>query len=78
MPSIVRHVNSLARKTEGSDMVIDAKLSEGYVVLCDNHPEMHSFLISSFGLSVECPHCGSTQLTTDLVTDFYLSDRDAA
>ena len=78
MPSIVKPSKFLARKAGGNDMVIDAKLSEGYVVLCDNHPEMHSFLISSFGLSVECPHCGSTQLTTDLVTDFYLSDRDAA
>ena len=67
-----------ALKPGASDMVIDAKLSEGYVVLCDSGAEMHSFLISSLGLSVECPHCGATQLATDLVTDFYLSERDAA
>ncbi len=59
-------------------MVIDAKLNEGYVVLCDKRAEMHSFLIVSFGLSVECPHCGATELATDLVTDFYLSDQAAA
>ena len=59
-------------------MVIDAKLTEGYVVLCDERSEMHSFLIGSLGLSVECPHCGSTALATELATDFYLSDEDAA
>ncbi|WP_282609906.1 hypothetical protein [Pelagibius sp. Alg239-R121] len=59
-------------------MVIDAKITEGYVVLCDEHSEMHSFLIGSLGLSVECPHCGSTALATDLATDYYLSDQAAA
>lgn len=59
-------------------MIIDAKLTEGYVVLCDKRDEMHSFLVASFGVSVECPHCGSTELATELVTDFYLSDQKAA
>jgi hypothetical protein len=58
-------------------MIIDAKLSEGYVVLCDKHSEIHSFLISTLGLSVECPHCGSTALATELVTDFYLANQAA-
>lgn len=59
-------------------MVIDAKLTERYVVLCDERAEIHSFLVASFGVSVECPHCGSTELATELVTDFYLSDQKAA
>lgn len=59
-------------------MVIDAKLTEGYVILCDERSEMHSFLIESLGLSVECPHCGSTALATDLATEFYLPDEAAA
>lgn len=59
-------------------MVIDAKLTEGYVILCDAGSEMHSFLTESLGLSVECPHCGSTALATDLATEFYLADEAAA
>lgn len=50
-------------------MIIDGKLPEGYVVLCDI---CHSFafLVKNLGPSVECPKCGTTALSVDLVNDF--------
>ncbi len=31
-----------------------------------------TFMVKSLGPSVECPHCGRTALSTDLVTAYHL------
>ncbi len=54
---------------------IEGKLPEGYVVLCDNDHEEHSFLVQHLNVSVECPRCGTTALSTNLVTEFTLRTR---
>lgn len=51
-------------------MQIDAKIAEGYVILCDRKNEEHIFIVCNLGPSVECPTCGSTALSGDLATDF--------
>ncbi len=56
-------------------MRIEGKLPEGYVVLCDNGHEEHSFLVQRLNVSVECPSCGTTGLSTNLVTEFTLRAR---
>jgi hypothetical protein len=56
-------------------MIIDGKIPEGYVLLCDQCDE--AFLARRLGPSVECPHCGHTEIPADLMTD-YLSRSDAA
>ena len=53
-------------------IMIDDKLPEGYVILCNAKNEDHTFLVRSLGLSVECPKCGSTALSTDLAHEFWL------
>ncbi len=51
-------------------MIIDAKLNEGYVVLCVGSGTWHSFLVQNLGVSVECPQCGRTALSVKLAEDF--------
>ena len=51
-------------------MKIDAKLPEGYVILCHNKAEEHIFIVRNLGPAVECPRCGDTALSGDLATDF--------
>ena len=51
-------------------MQIDAKITEGYVILCHNQDEEHVFIVRSLGPAVECPKCGSTALSGDLATDY--------
>ena len=51
-------------------MQIDAKIAEGYVILCNNKAEEHIFIVRSLGPAVECPKCGNTALSGDLATDF--------
>ena len=51
-------------------MQIDAKLAEGYVILCDSKAEEHVFIVRNLGPAVECPKCGSTALSGDLATDY--------
>ena len=53
-------------------MKIEGKLPEGYVVLCDNGHEEHSFLVKNLSVSVECTRCGTTALSTNLVTEYTL------
>ena len=55
--------------------LIDDKLPEGYVILCKAKDEEHTFLVRRLGLSVECPKCGSTALSTDLADEFWLRKR---
>ena len=59
-------------------MHIDAKLANGYVILCDRTGEDHVFIVRNLGPSVECPKCGSTALSGDLATEFVRHRRDQA
>ncbi len=54
---------------------IEGKLPEGYVVLCDNGHEEHSFIVQNLSVSVECPRCGMTAVSTNLVTEYTLRAR---
>ncbi len=58
-------------------MKIEGKLPEGYVVLCDNDHEEHSFIVQNLNVSVECLKCGTTALSTNLVTEYTLRARSA-
>ena len=51
-------------------MTIDGRLPEGFVIVCEFHPSGHSFLVSQLGLTVECPKCGHTAISTLLATEF--------
>ena len=53
-------------------IMIDGKLPEGYVILCKAKDEDHTFLVRRLGLSVECPKCGRTALSTGLAQEFWL------
>jgi hypothetical protein len=55
----------------GATMYLDGRLPEGYVVLCTADAEPHSFLVRRLGLSVECPECGRTALSADLIGAYY-------
>jgi len=51
---------------------IEGKLPEGYVIVCSRREDEFSFLVRNLGLSVECPHCGTTVGSTDLALQYYL------
>jgi hypothetical protein len=57
-------------------LMIDGKLPEGYVILCKAKDEDHTFLVRRLGLSVECPRCGSTALSTGLAQEFWLRENN--
>lgn len=59
-------------------MQIDAKITEGYVILCNRKTEEHVFIVRTLGPAVECPKCGSTALSGDLATDFVRRRRNGA
>jgi hypothetical protein len=59
-------------------MQIDAKIAEGYVILCNNKAEEHIFIVRTLGPAVECPKCGSTALSGDLATDYVRRRRNGA
>jgi hypothetical protein len=52
-------------------MYLDGKIPEGFVVLCAPNGEAHSFIIRRLGPSVECPHCGRTALSANLIAAYY-------
>jgi hypothetical protein len=52
-------------------MYLDGRLPEGYVVLCTNGGDSHSFLVQRVGPSIECPKCGRTALSVDLAAVYY-------
>jgi hypothetical protein len=60
----------------GPKIMIDDKLPEGYVILCKAKNEDHTFLVRRLGPSVECPKCGSTALSTDIVLEYRLRKYD--
>jgi|HigsolmetaAR204D_1030405.scaffolds.fasta_scaffold27383_1 hypothetical protein len=51
-------------------MRIEAKLSHSIIIRCDCE---RTFNIRRLGPSVECPHCGTTALSPDLVMEWHLS-----
>jgi predicted PhzF superfamily epimerase YddE/YHI9 len=55
-------------------MIVDGRLPQGYVVVCTNSSDAHSFLVRRLGPSVECPECGHTALSTDLLQAYYERD----
>ena len=59
-------------------MIIDGRLPQGYVVICNAENHSHSFLVKQLGPSVECPKCGRTALSTELATAFVKSRQEAA
>ena len=59
-------------------MQIDAKITEGYVILCNSRTEEHVFIVRTLGPAVECPKCGSTALSGDMATDFVRRRRNGA
>ena len=52
-------------------MYLDGKLPEGYVVLCTPNGEAHSFVVRRLGPSIECPQCGRTALSANLIVAYY-------
>jgi len=61
-------------------MYFDGKISDGYVALCASNGEAHSFVVRRLGPSVECPQCGRTALSANLIAAYYerLFDRAVA
>ena len=51
-------------------MIIDEKLSEGYIIGCDCEAY---FIVPRLGVSVECPHCGRTELPAAMLTRWTLA-----
>ena len=56
--------------------MIDGKITEGYVIVCNKNHEDHFFVLETIGISVECPRCGHTGLGTELITEFFCNGRD--
>jgi hypothetical protein len=52
-------------------MYIDDRSSDGHILVCTGGGTEHSFHRRHLGLSVECPVCGKTALSVDLVAAFY-------
>ena len=55
-----------------ASIYFDGRLPEGYIVVCGCDGAGHSFLVRRIGVSIECPKCGRTALTADLVADYYI------
>lgn len=65
-----RHLTQEQRITAGSvELNIDDKLSEGYIIGCDCEAY---FIVPRLGVSVECPHCGQTELPANMLTTWTL------
>jgi hypothetical protein len=56
---------------ENPTMYLDDRSSDGHIIVCMGDGIEHSFLRRRLGLSVECPVCGKTALSVDLVAAFY-------
>ena len=50
---------------------LDERLSEGFVAVCDGGGGEHSFVLRGLGPSIECPLCGRTALSSQLVDAYY-------
>jgi hypothetical protein len=54
-------------------MYLDERLSEGFVIVCvcAGGGGEHSFVMRGLGPSIECPHCGRTALSSQLIDAYY-------
>jgi hypothetical protein len=57
--------------TADPHMYLDARSPDGHIVVCTGDGTEHSFLRRHLGLSVECPVCGQTALSVELLAAFY-------
>jgi len=64
--------NQMSQRTlAGAVMHLDGKIPAGYVALCATNGETHSFVVRRLGPSVECPQCGHTALSANLIAAYY-------
>ena len=56
-------------------MKIERRVAKGYEVHCACN---RAFVASRLGPSIECPYCGQTALSADLVADFYAQPAEEA
>jgi hypothetical protein len=52
-------------------MYLDERLSEGFVIVCAGDGGEHSFVLRGLGPSIECPQCGRTALSSQLIDAYY-------
>ena len=57
--------------TAKAPMYLDDRTPAGHMIVCKGGGTEHSFPRHRLGLSVECPICGQTALSVDLIADFY-------
>jgi len=64
---------SMARMggSASTPMYLDDRLAGGYVIVCSGDGGEHSFLSHRLGPSVECPRCGCTALSANLLDAYY-------
>ena len=60
--------NSMPKQTP---MYLDERLSEGFVIVCAGGGGEHSFVMRGLGPSIECPQCGRTALSSQLIDAYY-------
>ena len=67
----IRHLSKSLDLLAGSPkLTIDGKLSEGYIIGCDCEAY---FIVPRLGVSVECPHCGKTELPDTMLMNWTLT-----
>jgi hypothetical protein len=62
---------SSVKASAPASMYLDTRIPEGQVVVCTCAGEEHSFMVARLGVSVECPTCGRTALSANLIDDYY-------
>ena len=62
---------SVRKVARATPMYLDDRSPDGHIIVCTRDGTEHSFLRRRLGLSVECPVCGRTALSVDLVAEFY-------
>ncbi len=66
----IQHLTEEQSVLAGStELNIDDKLSEGYIIGCECEAY---FIVPRLGVSVECPHCGQTELPANMLTTWTL------
>jgi len=50
--------------------MIEDRSSEGCLIVCASHPGGHRFLVERLCLTIECPKCGCTAISTLVVEEF--------
>lgn len=67
--SIQHFIEKQCGSAGSRELNIDDKLSEGYIIGCDCEAY---FIVPRLGVSVECPHCGHTELPAKMLTAWTL------